>query len=246
MNSYKADLHIHTVLSPCGDLDMSPKTIVDKALAKGLDIIGITDHNSTKHCKLIKQIAEKEGVFTLMGAEVTTKEEVHCLAFFENFNQLDDFQKYIETFLPPIENDVDKFGYQAVVDENEDIIELEKYLLLSGLNQSIDEVEQKVHSLNGLFIPAHIDRPSFSISSQLGFIPFDLNIDAFEVSAKGKIEHLKEVISVHKDKCIIRTSDAHYPNQIGEAYCSFIMQHRTFEEIRMALKKENGRTVILS
>ena len=44
---FKADMHIHSVLSPCGDIEMSPSAIVAQAKAKGLDIIGLTDHNST-------------------------------------------------------------------------------------------------------------------------------------------------------------------------------------------------------
>jgi PHP family Zn ribbon phosphoesterase len=84
MNKYRADLHIHTLLSPCAGLEMTPHAIVEKAKASGLHIIGITDHNSTKHCLLVKKLAQKEGIFTLTGAEVTTKEEVHCLVFFEH------------------------------------------------------------------------------------------------------------------------------------------------------------------
>jgi 3',5'-nucleoside bisphosphate phosphatase len=82
MKTFRADLHIHTVLSPCGDLDMSPGNIVSEAVNKGLDIIGITDHNTTRHCNLIKRMAEEKGIFVMQGAEITTKEEVHCLAFF--------------------------------------------------------------------------------------------------------------------------------------------------------------------
>jgi len=57
MKTYRADLHIHSVLSPCGDLDMSPVNIVEEASRKGLDIIGITDHNTTRHTGLVKRLA---------------------------------------------------------------------------------------------------------------------------------------------------------------------------------------------
>ena len=102
MNTYRADLHIHTVLSPCGDLDISPTRIIEKAREKGLDIIGITDHNSTRHCSLIRELAQPAGIFVLMGAEVTTREEVHCLSFFENDDQLSEFQAYLEQHLPHV------------------------------------------------------------------------------------------------------------------------------------------------
>jgi 3',5'-nucleoside bisphosphate phosphatase len=241
MNSYRADLHIHTVLSPCGSLDMSPANIIQKAREKGLDIIGITDHNSTRHCKLISKLAATEGIFVLMGAEVTTREEVHCLSFFENDDQLSDFQAYLEAHLPPILNDTQKFGYQVVVDEDEQIIDEIEFLLISALDQSIDQVEQKVHSLGGIFVPAHIDRPSYSITSQLGFIPAGLNIDAIEISATCKAESVRPFITKQKDVKIIRNSDAHYVDQIGKVFTTFEMEHRSFAEVKLALHGMLGR-----
>jgi hypothetical protein len=244
MNKYLADLHIHTVLSPCGSLDMSPVRIIEKAREEGLDIIGITDHNSTRHCKLISNLAKPSGIFVLMGAEVTTREEVHCLTFFENDDQLTEFQSYLEKHLPPVFNDSSKFGYQVVVDEEERVIEEIEHLLLSALDQSIDDVEKKVHSLGGIFIPAHIDRPSYSITSQLGFIPSDLKLDAIEISANCRYEKVLPFIGKHKDKPIIKSSDAHYEDQIGKVFTIFELEHRSFSEIKMALLSENGRKVI--
>lgn len=245
MNSYYADLHIHTVLSPCGDLDMSPVKIVEKARAKGLDIIGITDHNSTRHCNLISKLARNAGLFVLMGAEVTTREEVHCLTFFENDENLLEFQNYLEKHLPAIPNNTEKFGYQVVVDENDMILDQVESLLISAIDQSINQVEQKVHSLGGLFIPAHIDRPSFSITSQLGFIPDNLMIDAIEISAKCQPGQIKSLIGKHADKPIIRNSDSHYIEGIGSVSTLFQMEHRTFDEIKLALQSALGRKTVI-
>lgn len=245
MNKYRADLHIHTVLSPCGDLEMSPANIIEKAREKGLDIIGITDHNSTRHCKLISKLAKSAGIFVLMGAEVTTREEVHCLTFFENDDQLSEFQVYLEKHLPPIPNNTEKFGYQVVVDEDEQIIDEIEYLLISALDQSIDQIEQKVHSLGGIFIPAHIDRPSYSIISQLGFIPEDLLIDGIEISANCKVQSVVPFLGKQTERTILRDSDAHYVDNIGKAFSTFEMEHRTFNEVRLALQGKLGRKVII-
>lgn len=245
MNRYRADLHIHTVLSPCGDLEMSPANIIDKALEKGLDIIGITDHNSTRQCKLIQKMAEPAGIFVLMGAEVTTREEVHCLTFFENDDQLSEFQAYLEEHLPHVPNDVEKFGYQVVVNEDEQITDEIEYLLISALDQSIDQVEKKVHSLGGIFIPAHIDRPSYSIISQLGFIPANLPIDGIEISAKCKVQTIVPYLGKQTDTTIIRNSDAHYIENLGQGFTTFELEHRTFNEIIKALHGILGRKVIL-
>jgi len=246
MNKYRADLHIHTVLSPCGSLEMSPVKIIEKAREKGLDIIGITDHNSTRHCKLISKLGKTAGIFVLMGAEVTTREEVHCLSFFENDDQLSEFQTYLELHLPPIPNNTEKFGYQVVVDADEHILDEIEFLLISALDQSIDQVEQKVHSLGGIFIPAHIDRPSYSITSQLGFIPEDLLIDGVEISANCKAEAITLFTGKRKNVAILRNSDAHYEDQIGKVFTIFEMEHRSFAEIRYALHGLQGRKVSIS
>jgi hypothetical protein len=236
MNKYRADLHIHTVLSPCGDLEMSPANIIAKAREKGLDIIGITDHNTTRHCKLIRKLAKSAVIFVLMGAEVTTREEVHCLTFSENDDQLSEFQDYLEKHLPPIPNNIEKFGYQVVVDEDEQIIDEIEFLLISALDQSIDQVEQKVHSLGGIFIPAHIDRPSYSIISQLGFIPAGILIDGIEISANCKIASVIPFLEEQAEQTVIRNSDAHYIKNIGNAFSIFELEHRTFSEIKLALQ----------
>jgi hypothetical protein len=224
---------------------MSPANVIAKAREKGLDIIGITDHNSTRHCKLIRKLAEPAGIFVLMGAEVTTREEVHCLTFFENDDQLSDFQTYLEKHLPPIPNNTEKFGYQVVVDEDEQIIDEIEFLLLSALDQSIEQVEQKVHSLGGIFIPAHIDRPSYSIISQLGFIPADLLIDGIEISANCRVHNVVPFLGKKSESTIIRNSDAHYVENIGKAFSTFEMAHRSFNEVIFALHGILGRNVTI-
>jgi 3',5'-nucleoside bisphosphate phosphatase len=244
MNLYRADLHIHTVLSPCGDLDMSPVNIVKDSVEKGLDIIGITDHNSTLHCKTINKIAANQGLFVLMGAEVTTKEEIHCLAFFESDEQLDSFQQYLRDHLPHIQNDTELFGLQVVVDEDEKIMHYEEWLLISAINQSIEQVEEKVHSLKGLFIPAHIDRNRFSLIRQLGFIPKDMNADAFELSAKSNETELRASLKSLGNKPFIRCSDAHTLDSIGSCFTLFEMESITFSQIRRALLTGKVTTVL--
>ena len=245
MQLYKTDLHIHTVLSPCGDLDMSPDEIIRLAKENGLSIIGIADHNTTKHGLLAKKYGQQVGVYVLTGAEVTTKEEAHCLAFFETEEQLSNFEQFLQYNLSDILNDVEKFGYQVQIDEKGDILYEEPVFLPSAINKNLEEVEQKIHSLNGLFIPAHIDRAKFSIPSQLGFIPFDLNMDAVEISFHtNKADYLAKNKYL-QGKTFIQSSDSHLPGQIGGAYCYLQMKNISFEEIRRALHNEDGRKVLM-
>jgi len=224
MKLFRADLHIHTVLSPCGDLEMSPKNIVMRALQQKMDILGITDHNSTRQCRLLSQIAEAKGIFVLPGAEITSREEVHCVAFMPGWAELEGLQQYLDQHLGNVMNDVDKFGYQVVVDENENIVYEEPKLLIQSIDQSVEEIEAFVHSLGGLFIPAHVNRPTFSLISQLGFVPDDLNYDALELS-----------------KHIIRSSDAHFLKNVGEVFTGFYLEEASFQEIKMALLSMDGR-----
>jgi len=240
-----ADLHIHTVLSPCGDLEMSPLNIVKKAEEKKIGIIGITDHNSTRHALLCESLAQNYGIMVLKGAEVTTKEEAHCLAFFEKDEEIIEFQSFLESKLPPIKNNPDKFGYQVVVDEQENIIDEVEYLLISATDISVNELQKYVRKHNGIFIPAHVDRPKFSLTSQLGFIPPDLKADAFELSKHTTKEAFVKSAGYLKDSTFTRSSDAHYIEDVGSSTTSFLLENLSFEEIKKALSGIDGRKTVI-
>ncbi len=244
MPQYKADLHIHTVLSPCGSLDMSPTNIVSAALDKKIDIIGITDHNSTLQCKSVLEAAEGKPITIYCGAEITTKEEVHCLTFFDGLDVLAEFQKYLDEHLPNISYNPDKFGYQVVVDKDENIIYEEERWLVPGLNQNIDQIANKVHELNGLFIPAHINKPKNSLISQLGFIPFDLSADAYEISRHISRENIVKKYSQLADKTILQDSDAHFINDVGSIFNIIEMNDTSFDSFRKALKQKDNCKVL--
>ncbi len=232
-----ADMHIHTVLSPCGDLDMTPRQIVAKARERGLHIIGITDHNSTRNSEEVKKVGNREGIFVVCGAEVTTREEVHCLAFFETPAQLAVFQQFLDDNLPAMKNDEDKFGYQLIINEYEEILRKEEYLLISAIKRSINEVENEVHRLNGLFIPAHIDKKQNSILSQLGFLPPDLKPDALELSKHADREIFLQKNRYLSSNFFIQSSDAHYLDDIGCVYTPLEMPELTFQNIKQAMQQ---------
>lgn len=241
MKTYRADLHIHTLLSPCGDLEMSPVVIVQHAKAQLLDMIGITDHNTTRHCRLTRKIAEREGIAVLCGAEVTTREEVHCLAYFGTDEALDAFQQFLDEALPTIPNDPKRFGDQVVIDEDEVIIEELPYLLSNALNAGIDEVEARVHELDGIFIPAHVDRARYSLISQLGFIPPALNCDAMEISRTTNPSAFALQHKLAQDLPLVKNSDAHFASDIGRASTLYTLSMPTFSEVKLALHHQNGR-----
>lgn len=239
----RADLHIHTVLSPCGDLEMTPLNIVSKAKERGLDLIGITDHNSTLNCLEILRAGKERGVHVLCGAEITTREEVHVLAFVVS-EKLEQLQSFLEKHIIRIPNNPDIFGYQLAVNEAEEVTDQIDYLLINSIDKSIEEVWEFVDSLGGIFIPAHIDKQANSIYSQLGFFPFGLTPDAVELSASGSAEGMKS-----RDRSLlkfnfIRSSDAHYPQDIGKVSTLLDIDEMTFENIKKSILSKASPPVI--
>lgn len=243
LHPYKADLHIHTVLSPCGDLEMSPSSIVKTALARGLDMIAISDHNTTRQVKVAQKIGRENGLFVLGGVEVTTQEETHCLCYFADDEQLDAFQEFLDAHLPPIPNDEDKFGYQLIVDENDEIVGEEEYHLLNAIDVDIDGIYDEVHRIGGLFIPAHINKGTTSLMSQLGFVPPDLRADGLEINFRTTREETIKKAAYLKRFTFITDSDAHFIDNVGDVYNVIYMEHRNFDEFRKALAGEDGRYI---
>ena len=215
---FKADLHIHTCLSPCGDLEMSPRNIIQKAIEQGLDIIAITDHNSTRNVKTCMELGYRNNLFVIGGCEINTQEEVHCLAYFPDLQVLNEFQDYLDEHLPDIKNDTSLFGFQVAVDAFDNIVYEEDKALIVGLDVDLETVAEKVISMGGVFIPAHIDKSKNSIFSQLGFIPFDLKYSALEISWRTTIEKFVEKYPKLENEKFIRCSDAHYLEDIGKVY----------------------------
>jgi len=197
LRPFKADLHIHTCLSPCTELDMSPKGILLSAKEKGIDILGICDHNSTENSLGIMNAAERTNIHVIPGLEVTSQEEVHVLAL---------------------------------------------KLLIGATTIPLDKVLKLIHSFDGITIASHIDRESFSIIGQLGFIPENLELDALEISPHMAYAEAKKKFKDHYP--IISSSDAHYPDDIGKVYTSFLLEDGSVAEIKKALKNEDGRKLI--
>ena len=243
MTPFKADLHIHTVLSPCGDLEMSPSAIVSRALSRGLDMIAITDHNTTRQVKVTQQIGREQGLFVLGGVEITSQEEAHCLAYFGSDEQLDAMQAFLDAHLPPIPNDEDRFGYQLIVDANDEIVGEEPYHLLNALDVDIEGLYDEVHRIGGLFVPAHVNKGTTSLTSQLGFVPPDLKADGLEINRFITREEILKKFAYLKRFHFITDSDAHFIDNVGDVYNVIHMEHRCFEEFAKALRGEEGRSI---
>jgi len=232
MTNYKTDLHIHTCLSPCAELEMTPKNIVRQAKYQGLDIIGICDHNSCENVPYARNAAKDEDIFVIGGMEITTREEVHILALFENDKILFSMQELVYEHLHG-ENDEALFGSQVIVNENNDAVDISTKLLIGATDISIDYLIQYIHELNGIAIAAHIDRDFNSIISQLGFIPYDLAIDALGLSTIKELEHYR-----HLHFPLVTFSDAHILNDIGKNYITLSLNQIQYREIQSTIQQQ--------
>lgn len=205
------DFHIHTALSPCGDNDMTPNNIVNMAMLKGLDAIAITDHNSCGNVRAAMKTAGDK-IVVIPGMEIETSEEVHMVALFPAVEAAEEMEKILRESCPPIKNRPEIFGNQYYMDENDEITGEEERLLVTASGLDIYAAVEKVTALGGVIYPAHIDRTSYSIVSNLGFIPPDLNVSAVEITAKNREQMMDE----YGGFGIITSSDAHYLWDISE------------------------------
>lgn len=226
------DLHIHSALSPCADDDMTPNNIVNMALLKNLDAISVTDHNSCDNVEAIMKVANSK-LIVVPGMEVQTKEEVHLLCYFGDLDRLMDFGELIRSKLPNIANVPGAFGNQLIMDEEDRILGQREQLLISSVDLSLDEILEEVYKREGALIPAHIDRPSFSIISQLGFIPESLRNGMVEISSLDSKYNNK----FPKEK-ILYSSDAHQLGQILERESFLYVDKLSVSDIINALKRK--------
>lgn len=240
-----ADLHIHSLLSPCAAVEMTPRNIIWHAIEKGINIVAITDHNACDNVAAAIRAAENTGVTVIPGMEVETCEEAHFIVLFEKMRILKVWEQFIEKNRPKLLNDEKKFGAQFVVDAEDNLVRIKEELLLCSLSITASELISSVHRLGGIVIASHIDRPSYSIISQLGFIPSDLDLDAVEVSRNLKVKN-DHNISVPRHIPVMTASDAHtIEDFLSGPVTYFDLQSPTFEEIRQALKGLNGRTMVV-
>ena len=164
------DLHCHSCLSPCATLEMSPRLVLRTAAAKGLRVMALTDHNSSLNCPAFAKLCPSFGVVPIFGMEANTSEEIHVLCLFTSLEACLDFDRYARSILAPFPNDPAKTGDQVWVDEDDNVEgEVENYLLAT-LALSVEEIGAKAAEYSGIVIPAHVDRPAFSMTSQLGVV----------------------------------------------------------------------------
>jgi PHP family Zn ribbon phosphoesterase len=239
---YLADLHVHTVLSPCAEVEMIPPFIVQRAEELALGLIAITDHNSAENVAAVIEAARGHELAVLPGMEVQSKEEVHLLCLFDTVEQVLDWQEVIYAHLPPLKNKDEVFGPQFVVDATGDFLRYNDRLLLTSVSLSVEEVAGAVQERQGLCIAAHIDRPAFSLLANLGFVPPDSHFAALELSRQAKPDEMRQRNPSLAGYAFIGSGDAHQLDQMSDRTI-FTIEEPTIAEISMAFQGQGGRRV---
>ena len=233
----KFDLHIHSCLSPCASLEMSPSEIVRRAAGAGMDGIALTDHQSARNCPAVADCARRAGIACLFGLEVQTAEEVHTVALFDTVEAALAMTDWVYAALPKRVNDPDTFGDQPVVTADDDIVEMEWRILAMGCRRTIPETAEKVHGLGGIYIAAHIDRPNFSVLSGLGAIP-DGCFDAVELSRTADEATWAPKAGGY---ALTRSSDAHNLDDVARVWTEADLPEFSTAALRTAFAAQATR-----
>ena len=215
MRDYYYDLHIHSCLSPCGDDDATPDSIAGMGELNGLDIMALTDHNTCKNCPAFFEAAKAHGILSVAGMELTTAEDIHMVCLFPDLKSAMDFDGELQQKRILIPNRTDIFGNQYICDAEDNIIGSEEFLLSNATVISIDEAPALVEAYGGICYPAHIDRPSNSVSAVLGVFPKNPIFSCAEVHDGDRLLEFSEYSGLPESRLIV-SSDAHFLWDIKE------------------------------
>ena len=227
MNTYYYDLHVHSCLSPCADNDMTPNNIAGMAAIKGLHIVALTDHNTTKNCRAFFAAAKRNGIIPIAGMEMTTAEDVHLVCLFPTLEAAEDFDKEYQSYRILYKNKKEIFGDQLILDENDEVIGEEENLLLNASTLSIDEAVPLLRNYGAVVFPAHIDRDENGMVAALGWIPDEPHFSCVEFRDNANIEAYTQMYNL-EEKIIVTDSDAHYLWDISEAENSFVLEDEPY------------------
>jgi 3',5'-nucleoside bisphosphate phosphatase len=241
---FRADLHIHTVLSGCAEVEMIPSLILWQAEKKGVNLIAITDHNACHNVEAVMEAAVGTPIHVLPGMELQTREEVHLLCLFDNIEKCKALQEIVFERLPALANKEALFGPQYVVNAAGEWLWTEERLLATSTDLTLEEIVTQVALLGGLSIPAHVDRPSYSLLANLGLIPEALSIKALEVTSFFDRQAGYRQWPQLKNRCLIINGDAHRLQEIQNRTL-FKMALPGIKEMIMAFQGQEGRQVLV-
>jgi PHP family Zn ribbon phosphoesterase len=236
-----ADLHVHTVLSPCAASEMIPPLIVQEALAQGIHLIAITDHNASANVRAVQKAAAGTDLIVIPAMELQTYEEVHLLCLFDAVEELEAWQEVVDAHMPPVENKPELFGEQYIVNETGCLVRRETRLLVTSTSMRFKDAVIEVARRKGLVIPAHVDRPVFSLFANLGFLPPNVAVDALEISPHIDVCTARSRYPGLADYPVIQSGDVHHLDEFMGTTL-FHLAAPSISEIRLAFQARKGRS----
>ena len=241
MNKYFYDFHIHSCLSPCADNDNTPNNIAGMGSLAGLNMMALTDHNTTKNCPAFFTAAKKFGIIPVAGMELTTAEDIHIIFLLPTLESAAEFDEYVTNKRILIENRPDIFGEQLIMDGQDNVIGEDKFLLSNATEITVDECPSLAEKFGGISYPAHIDRESNGIISALGTFPDIKGFKCAEFRDGNNIDTYREKYPIG-DRTAIVSSDAHYIWEIrdkeyyfsldDEPYSSDFVRRQLFKKLK--------------
>jgi len=240
---YAADLHIHTALSPCAAEEMTPPAIVQAARRGGLAMIAVCDHNAAGNTAAV-QAAAGDALTVLAGMEITTAEEVHVLGLFPSASAAQAAAEEVQRTLPMADQSYfARFGRQQLLSAEGVVGGHERRMLALAAGLNLGETVGLIHLHGGLAVAAHVNRPSFSVLSQLGMFPSDVGFDAIEVFAPAGRPAATADFHVY-GLPVITSSDSHFLADIGTTRTTLRLKAATFAELKLAFCGQGGRGVV--
>ena len=229
------DLHLHSCLSPCGDMDMTPNNLVNMAKLLGLDVIALTDHNTSRNCAAAMAVGREIGLTVIPGMELTTAEDIHAVCLFPTLEKAMAWDEYVDSHRIKIRNRPDIYGRQVIMNENDEEVGELEHLLLPATEIPIISAYKTVKTFGGVCFPAHIDRDSLSVLSVLGEIDPACGFKTAELADKTKLEQLGKLHPILDTMHIITDSDAHYLENMRDAENFLEAEDNTPEAVLKAL-----------
>jgi len=223
---------------------MIPPLIMQRARRLGLQLLAVTDHNSAENAAAVIEAGVREGITVLPGMEVQTREEVHLICLFDTLDRVLVWQEQVYRHLPYQRNREEVFGCQLVVDAQGEFIAYNERLLLTSTTFSVEDVFREVGILDGIVIPAHVDRPAFSLLANLGFVPPGLEVPAMEITTQISIDEARRRFPQLQKATLIYNGDAHRLCEMQNRSL-FKIERPTTEELRMAFLGQGGRKVLV-
>lgn len=204
------DLHIHSVLSPCADVLMTPNNIINMAHLKGLNLISITDHNSLKQYPVIDEIMKSYDMLLIYGVEVELVDKSHVLCYLKTLEDALNFDLFLENNLVKLEYDQKTFGAQVITDLYDQEASIIPYHLGKSTKLTVEDLQNELKKYEHLLFLAHVDRAKNSGYHLLNTHQFD----GVELSKHASL-HWNASLT-EQNRRILHNSDAHTLTDILE------------------------------